>query len=300
MHRVGCFRQRIIELFGGVDAVGRIYIASEGINAQFAIPPHQCTKLVDSINEIDELRGGVLNIEHADTPLPHVYTKQPLPEWSLEQHHHQQQLGPLPHTRAKYRNRIIRRFGHTPAFDRLQVKIRPHIVATPGLSHEVQQRLVYHEHDKLLSPEQWNAAMASDGNDDKPPLVIDIRNYYESALGQFEGSQQLDTDTYRETIRALDTLVQHEKSDKKIMLYCTGGVRCTKVAAYLSQVKGFGDVNQLEGGIIRYAMHAKRNPNFVSKFKGTQYCCERVCVCEELPTTNNNYRVMDCRIDLCL
>jgi UPF0176 protein len=59
------------------------------------------------------------------------------------------------------------------------------------------------------------------------------------------------------------------KEDKKILLYCTGGVRCEKASAYLRH-KGFEDVNQLHGGIIEYAREIKRK-GLNSKFKGKNF-----------------------------
>ena len=59
------------------------------------------------------------------------------------------------------------------------------------------------------------------------------------------------------------------KEDKKILLYCTGGIRCEKASAYLKH-HGFNDVNQLHGGIIEYARQIK-SKGLESKFKGKNF-----------------------------
>ena len=104
--------------------------------------------------------------------------------------------------------------------------------------------------------------------DDENAIVIDMRNHYESEVGRFENAICPDVDTFREEIKVvLDDF--SDKKDNKVLLYCTGGVRCEKASAYLKH-HGFNDVNQLHGGIIEYARQIKKT-GLKSKFIGKNF-----------------------------
>lgn len=97
-------------------------------------------------------------------------------------------------------------------------------------------------------------------------IVVDMRNHYESEVGHFKGAICPDVDTFRDEIRMVEDMLS-DKKDKKLLLYCTGGIRCEKASAYFRD-KGFEDVNQLHGGIIEYARQIKRldiESNFIGK-----------------------------------
>lgn len=66
-------------------------------------------------------------------------------------------------------------------------------------------------------------------------------------------------------------MIDHLKGqeDKKVVMYCTGGIRCEKASAYFKH-KGFKDVHHLKGGIIQYAQEIKEQ-NLESKFKGVNF-----------------------------
>ncbi len=87
-------------------------------------------------------------------------------------------------------------------------------------------------------------------------IVIDMRNHYESEVGKFENAVCPDADTFRDALPKAVDLVKG-KEDQKILLYCTGGIRCEKASAYFKH-HGFKDVNQLYGGIIEYAREVKQ------------------------------------------
>jgi UPF0176 protein len=114
-----------------------------------------------------------------------------------------------------------------------------------------------------LNAVQFNEALA-----DENTIVVDMRNHYESEVGRFEGAFCPDADTFREE---LPLVIDHlkGKEDKKIVMYCTGGIRCEKASAYFKH-KGFKDVNHLRGGIIQYAKEVKEQ-NLESKFKGVNF-----------------------------
>ncbi|MEI7525845.1 MAG: rhodanese-related sulfurtransferase [Mariniphaga sp.] len=97
-------------------------------------------------------------------------------------------------------------------------------------------------------------------------IVVDVRNHYESEIGHFKGAICPEADTFREELCMITELLK-DKKDSKLLLYCTGGIRCEKASAYLKH-HGFKDVNQLHGGIIDYARNIKQlnlESNFIGK-----------------------------------
>lgn len=120
-----------------------------------------------------------------------------------------------------------------------------------------------------LKPKEWRELM-----DDPNAVIIDARTDYEWDLGHFEGAIRPPVDSFkdfpmwvRENLAAL--------KDKKVMTYCTGGIRCEKFSAFLLQ-EGFQDVYQLHGGIVTYG----KDPEVKGeKFEGMCYVFdERVSV----------------------
>ena len=99
-------------------------------------------------------------------------------------------------------------------------------------------------------------------------IVVDVRNHYESEIGHFKGAICPEADTFREELNILTSLLE-EKKEAKLLLYCTGGIRCEKASAYLKH-HGFKDVNQLHGGIIEYARNIKQM-NLASNFIGKNF-----------------------------
>lgn len=116
---------------------------------------------------------------------------------------------------------------------------------------------------KYLTAEEWNQQLS-----DPNTVVVDMRNHYESEVGHFEGAICPDVDTFREELQVVEDILQNDK-DKKVLMYCTGGIRCEKASAYMKH-KGFENVYHLEGGIIKYARDAKAN-NLDIKFKGVNF-----------------------------
>lgn len=146
-----------------------------------------------------------------------------------------------------------------PSFLKLIVKVRHKIVAD-GLDDNAFDTTNVGNH--LTALEFHNLVGSHD------VVVVDMRNSYESEVGRFEGAITPDAVTFREELE-LVTNILDGKRDKKILLYCTGGVRCEKASAYLKH-HGFEDVNQLHGGIIEYARQVKLL-NLESKFIGKNF-----------------------------
>jgi UPF0176 protein len=103
---------------------------------------------------------------------------------------------------------------------------------------------------------------------DPENLVIDMRNRYESEIGHFKNAYCPDVDSFREEIKLVVDKFKDQK-DKKVLLYCTGGIRCEKASAYLKH-EGFKDVNQLHGGVIEYARQIKK-ANLKSNYIGKNF-----------------------------
>jgi UPF0176 protein len=142
------------------------------------------------------------------------------------------------------------------SFYKLIVRVRHKIVAD-GLNDDAFDVTNVGKH---LTAKQWNEAMQT-----TDAVVVDMRNHYESEVGHFKNAILPDADTFKQELPiVLDTL--KDKKDKKILLYCTGGIRCEKASAFLRH-NGFEDVNQLYGGIIDYARQVKAE-NLESNFIG--------------------------------
>lgn len=145
------------------------------------------------------------------------------------------------------------------SFWKLKMKVRQQIVAD-GL-HEDEYDVT--NVGKHLSPEEFHHAL-----EDENAIVVDMRNHYESRVGRFERAICPDADTFREELPMVKDLLKG-KEDKKVLLYCTGGIRCEKASAYLKHY-GFKDVNQLYGGIIQYA-HETKQKSVPSRFLGKNF-----------------------------
>lgn len=145
------------------------------------------------------------------------------------------------------------------SFFKLTLKVKKTIVAD-GLPTGTYDTSNVGNH---LTPEEFNKAL-----EDKDAVVVDVRNHYESRIGHFEGALLPDADTFRDELPMIKEMLKG-KETKKILLYCTGGIRCEKASSYLKH-EGFKDVNQLYGGIINYA-HEAEQKGLEKKFKGRNY-----------------------------
>ena len=107
-----------------------------------------------------------------------------------------------------------------------------------------------------LNPRDFHSQVLELLQDNSQGLVLDVRNSFESDIGRFQGSKSLDTYYYSESWDAIESRVnqfidEYGTTPPKILMYCTGGIRCEKASAYL-KAKGFNGIYQLQGGIHRY------------------------------------------------
>jgi UPF0176 protein len=146
------------------------------------------------------------------------------------------------------------------SFLKLKVKVRRKIVAD-GLNDET-----FDVTDKGI---HVNAEKFNELIEDPETVLVDMRNHYESEIGHFKNAITPDVDTFRDSLDIIEEDLADHKEDKKLVMYCTGGIRCEKASAYYKH-KGFKKVYQLEGGIIEYARQVK-NKNLENKFLGKNF-----------------------------
>jgi len=141
----------------------------------------------------------------------------------------------------------------------LKVKLRDKIVADGIVDSAFDMK----NKGRYINAEEFNQ-FTSDPN----TIVVDMRNHYEYEVGHFVNAIEVPSDTFREQLpMSAEMLAVHK--DKKIIMYCTGGIRCEKASAYLLH-KGFQNVFHLEGGIIHYANTVKKM-GIENKFIGKNF-----------------------------
>lgn len=205
---------QLLDEWGKLGVLGRIYLAREGINSQMSVPTENLQKFRDWIDSDPRFSQVPFKIAVEDDG---------------------------------------------KSFYKLAIKVRHKIVAD-GLDDDTFDVTNVGNH---LTAEEFNQAMQ-----DPETIVVDMRNHYEAEVGRFEGAYCPPADTFREELPMVIEELK-DKKDKKILMYCTGGVRCEKASAYLKH-NGFKDVNQLYGGVIEYARQVK-NAGLESKFKGKNF-----------------------------
>ena len=125
-------------------------------------------------------------------------------------------------------------------FYRTKVKLKKEIV-TMGVEGIDPNHIV----GTYVDPSDWNELIS-----DPDVLLLDTRNDYEVAIGTFENAVNPETETFREFPDYVSQTLNPEKQ-KKVAMFCTGGIRCEKSTAYLKQ-QGFEEVYHLKGGILNY------------------------------------------------
>lgn len=146
------------------------------------------------------------------------------------------------------------------SFLKLKIKVRDKIVAD-GLND--------HTFDVTNKGVHVDAAEFNRLIEDPETILVDMRNHYESEIGHFKNAVTPDVDTFRDSLDIIEKDLADHKEDKKLVMYCTGGIRCEKASAYYKH-KGFKNVYQLEGGIIEYTRQVKA-ANLENKFLGKNF-----------------------------
>jgi len=138
-----------------------------------------------------------------------------------------------------YKANIKTSFSKKNPFKRLKVKIQNEIVTFNQFGKFASNT------GDFIEPEEWDDFIQS--GDVK---IVDVRNLYETVIGNFPNSLDPQTETFTEFKDFVDTELIKSKQ-KKIAMYCTGGIRCEKASSYMKDI-GFENVFQLKGGIINY------------------------------------------------
>lgn len=144
-----------------------------------------------------------------------------------------------------------------PRFSRIQFKFHPvaaHIFPRMTVKYRSQlvaldQKISAHEGGEHVSPSQWKEMLESGEY-----LVLDVRNQYEWEIGHFVGARLPPLNTFREFPAYAEKLKgEVDPTQTKVMMYCTGGIRCELYSAVMKKL-GFNEVYQLEGGVINYGL----------------------------------------------
>lgn len=104
-------------------------------------------------------------------------------------------------------------------------------------------------------------------------VILDVRNYYESAIGRFKNAVRIQTRTFSEFPEVADQLIEDLdlKNKTHVLMYCTGGIRCERASAYLKS-RGVMSCYQLQGGIHRYCEQIEDSKSF---FRGRNFVFDR-------------------------
>ena len=211
------FRDHLFIMWSKLEVVGRTYIATEGINAQIAVPTKNIGVFREELYQIEFLNGIRLNFAVEESEAEFTFLK-------------------------------------------LKIKVRDKILAD-GLNDKTFDVTKKGKH---LNAEEFNKL-----TNDPETLLIDFRNHYESEVGYFDGAICPDVDTFRDSLPLIENEILKGNENKNIVMYCTGGIRCEKASAWFKH-KGFPNVHQLEGGIIKYARDVKEQ-GIENKFKGKNF-----------------------------
>ena len=195
LNDISNYRDSLYREWDKLKILGRVYIATEGINAQISIPNYNIEKFKEQL--------------YNDRYLKNISLKEAVEEKEF-------------------------------SFLKLIIKIKKRIVAD-GLTEIDFDSSNVGNH---LNADEWNDAI------DRGAVIVDMRNHYESEIGHFKNAILPQSETFKQELPMVKQLLSENKNDK-ILLYCTGGIRCEKASAYLKH-NGFRDVNQLRGGIINY------------------------------------------------
>ncbi len=219
-------RDALFEELVQIDGLrGSAYLATEGINAQFAIPTQNVEMVGRSVEQFTAaVRRGM-------------------------------PFDPFEINAINYGDIVD---STLPTFNRLVVRTRDAILrsglersddGTGGDDAEVPVTTFDWDGAGMeLTPEEWDADLRKSSSG----ILLDCRNSYESEVGTFAGADPLGTDVFSESWDILKEKTKDLDKADPIRIYCTGGIRCVKVGAYLKQELGFEDVRRLEHGIIGY------------------------------------------------
>jgi predicted sulfurtransferase len=195
------------------QAVGRVYVAQEGVNAQMGVPTNVLKNFMDCCRSVSELGKYMENDINID---------------------------PKPLSRSEFAVAGVPTNGQpAPPFRNLHIRVRNQVVAD-GLTKSLDWQsagydmppLEWHEtlkdaREKKKKMMRGPTTMSKDDVEGNLPIILDCRNTYETGVGIFEGAEPLETENFRESWDVLKKRLADTPKDAPIMTYCTGGIRCT-------------------------------------------------------------------------
>ncbi|CAJ1965287.1 unnamed protein product [Cylindrotheca closterium] len=221
---------------------GSIYLAQEGINGQMAVPPHHLDELLEACS------SSLSSLDLFVDEKPNLGDVVPI---------------------------------STPTFDKLIVRTRDYVLRD-GIDSEIGRTLDWSDAGPELEADEWHEAVMNRGSDNKIKnknnsmgALLDCRNLYESEEGTFRGATPLETDNFQDSWSQLDGMTKDLSKDEPVYIFCTGGIRCVKVGAYLKQHLGFDNVKRLKNGIIGYQKWAEENPGEPSAWEGENFLFDK-------------------------
>lgn len=132
-------------------------------------------------------------------------------------------------------------FSETQPFRRMLVRLKKEIIA-----FGVEQATPLYNDAPRVYPKELKEWL----DQGQEVILVDTRNDYEVELGTFQNAKHFDLKSFKDFIPAIEQH-QSEWADKKVVTFCTGGVRCEKAAPFMNLI-GYKNVYQLEGGILKY------------------------------------------------
>ena len=181
------------------------------------------------------------------------------------------------------------------SFYKLVVKVKKEIVAYNIPKSKFNMDVVG-EH---LDTKQFNEAIENSNT-----TVIDMRNIYESEVGQFISAKIPQVEKSKDLLPEVRRMLKG-REHHQVLLYCTGGIRCEKASSFLIN-EGIKNVKQLQGGIIQYA-HDVKKEGLESKFIGKNFVFDArlgervtediISTCHLCGNRSDNHK--DCKNDAC-
>lgn len=138
--------------------------------------------------------------------------------------------------------------GSREDFPRLSVKVRPELVGFKAAGETIVDEKGVVGGGIHLKPKQVHELVEKYGDD---VVFFDGRNAHEAKIGKFKNAVVPDTNTSRDFIPELESGKYDNLKDKKVVTYCTGGIRCEILSAMMKN-RGFDEVYQMDGGIVKY------------------------------------------------
>jgi UPF0176 protein len=146
--------------------------------------------------------------------------------------------------------------GGAEDFPRLSVKVRPELVSFGAPDQLVVDAQGVVGGGTHLTPEQVHELVDAGRSAGREVVFFDGRNAFEAQIGRFKDAVVPDTTTTHDFLDELDSGKYDHLKDRPVITYCTGGVRCEVLSAHM-RTRGFQEVYQLDGGIVRYGERFK-------------------------------------------